>query len=514
MSNSTLVWRTAVVMVLVAAIPVCLSSFEKRHQVSAEDMLDVSVSVRTISHVYTDRFGDSVWESGIGSGFVVSIDNCRVWTNHHVVEDAAVVEVYPRGWHRVSGIPATVVSSNPRFDVAVLEMDHCDGLRAARFGDSDSLRPGASIFAVGNPLGRNPDSISSGIVSHTERYLNGPTPYLQTDARINPGNSGGALFNRDGEVVGINTALAATRRGGHTGIGYSVPINLAIGAVTSLDDGHPSWGSAGIEDMVAGLSPEEAAIFRVPEGNGAIILTATPDSGPSGGKLMAHDVIYQIDDLGVVDAEQAMRLITVRAPAEILLLHVIREGAPIIVPITLGEGWQAKDAPSAEYFDGYLGMGLEMWAEKDGTYSGVKTPVITKVHSLGPAHKAQIASSQRSLAIRGPYVMPYVLDIKTVTGVVFDGVYHPVQTVNDITTLSEKAFHARADLLLEVGFWSRANPRDPAMALQLTNTSFFKLTPTRTSAALAAGKTNWLPPHHPDRRAEGFLTDSIAARNL
>ena len=510
MLKSTLVWRITVIMVLIVAIPVCLTSFEKRHRVSTEDMLDVSVSVRTISHVRTDRFGDSVWESGIGSGFVVSIDKCRVWTNHHVVEEAAIVEIYPRDWHRVSGIPATVVSSNPRYDVAVLEMDHCDGLRAAQLGDSDSLRPGTSIYAVGNPLGRNPDSISSGIVSHTERYLNGPTAYLQTDARINPGNSGGALFNRDGEVVGINTALAATRRGGHTGIGYSVPINLAVEAVASMDNGHPSWGSAGIEDLVAGLSPDEAAIFRVPEGNGAIVLTATPVSGPSVGKLVAHDVIYQIDDRGVVDAGQAMRLITARAPADTVNLRVIRDGTPIIVPITLGEGWQAKETPAAEYFDGYLGMGLEMWDDKDNTQNGVNTPVITKVHSLGPAHKAQIASSQRSIAIRGPYVMPYVLDVKTVTGVVFDGVYHPVETVNDITTLSEKAFHARADLLLEVGFWARENPRDPEMALELTNTSFFRLTPTRTSVRLAAGKPYWLPPHHGDRRAERSLTDAIA----
>ena len=238
-----------------------LAYIEKRHQVGTEAMLDVSVSVRTISHVHTDRFGDSVWESGIGSGFIVSIENCRVWTNHHVIDDAAVVEIYPRGWQQVSGIPATVISSHARYDVAILEMAYCDGLQAARLGDSQALRAGASIYAVGNPLGRNPDSISAGIVSHTARYLNGSTPYVQTDARINQGNSGGALFNREGEVVGINTALAASRRGDHLGIGYAVPINLAIAAAAQMGSGHPSWGSAGIEDLVTSLSPDEAAIF-------------------------------------------------------------------------------------------------------------------------------------------------------------------------------------------------------------------------------------------------------------
>ena len=132
-------------------------------------------------------------------------------------------------------------------------------------------------------------------------------------------------------------------------------------------------------------------------------MTATPQTGPSRDKLIAHDVIYQIDDIGVVDAEQAMRVIAAGEPSRTLVFHVLREGAKVMVPITLGQGWQEKDTPSAEYFDGYLGMDLEMWDTKEGVESGVKTPVITKVHSLGPAHKAQIASSQRSIVVRGPY---------------------------------------------------------------------------------------------------------------
>lgn len=140
-------------------------------------------------------------------------------------------------------------------------------------------------------------------------------------------------------------------------------------------------------------------------------------------------MIYQIDDFDVVDAEQAMRVIAAGEPSQTLVFHGLRAGAKVMVPITLGQGWQEKDTPSAEYFDGYLGMDLEMWDTKEGVESGVKTPVITKVHSLGPAHKAQIASSQRSIVARGPYVMPYVLDVKTVTGVVFDGMYHPVRSL-------------------------------------------------------------------------------------
>ncbi len=173
----------------------------------------------------------------------------------------------------------------------------------------------------------------------------------------------------------------------------------------------------------------------------------------------------------------------------------------------------AAFSASAEYFAGYLGMGLEMWGEKEGGESRVKTPVITKVHSLGPAHKAHIASSQRSIAFRGPFVMPYVIDVKTVTGVVFDGVYHPVETLNDINTLSEKAFDTQADLLLEVALWTRPNPRDPETALELTNTGFFRLTPSASSAILTVEEPRWLPPHYWDKGSERFLTDAIVTLN-
>ena len=208
-------------------------------------MLNVSVSIRTVSHVRIDKFGDSVWEASNGSGFLVSSDPCRVWTNHHVVADAAIIEVFPRQWNQATGVPAKLVNSTPRSDVAIVEMESCDGLPVAKLGDSSLVAPGAETFAVGNPLGRNPDSISRGIISHTERFLIGPTPFLQTDAQINQGNSGGALFNRAGEVIGVNTALAATRDGGNSGIGYAIPINAVKSVVKRLEAGHPSWGTAG-----------------------------------------------------------------------------------------------------------------------------------------------------------------------------------------------------------------------------------------------------------------------------
>ena len=125
-----------------AAVGLALYLFAEERPVDTEAMLDVSVTIRTISHVHIDRVGDTVWESGSGSGYLVSAKDCEIWTNHHVIADAAVVEVFPRGWTRATGIPATIVNSTPRSDVAVLRMEHCQGIPEARLGDSSTVAAG------------------------------------------------------------------------------------------------------------------------------------------------------------------------------------------------------------------------------------------------------------------------------------------------------------------------------------------------------------------------------------
>ncbi len=142
---------------ILAIIPVAVFTYDRYNAVDSDAMLDVSVSIKTISHVRIDKVGDSVWESGSGSGYLVSAKNCEIWTNHHVIADAAVIEVFPRGWNRASGIPAQVVNSTPRSDVAVLRMKQCEGIPEARLGDSSQMAAGDETYAVGNPLGRNPD---------------------------------------------------------------------------------------------------------------------------------------------------------------------------------------------------------------------------------------------------------------------------------------------------------------------------------------------------------------------
>lgn len=483
--KSTILWRMAVLGLFASLVPLAIYALERHNQVETESMLDVSVSIRTTSHVTVDKFGDSVWEINNGSGFLVSSRSCEVWTNHHVIEDAALVEVYPRGWNRTAGIPAKVINSTPRYDIAILQLEYCDQIPQAVLGNSNLVQAGDETFAVGNPLGRNPDSISRGIISHTARYREGTIPYLQTDAAINPGNSGGALFDRNGHVIGMNTAIDSTRFGTSLGVGFALPIKLVRHAVADLRLGPPSWGDAGFSGIVSTLTPDEAEVLNIPGGGGALVVTKTPETGPGLDKLKAHDVIYRINDTEIISTEQAVRTVGQYDAGDVIVLDLMRTGEQRQVEIVLGEGWKGDPSPSPDNYDGYLGMTVEMWNEAEGDRGQFKRPVITKVHSPGPAHRARISSSQKSVVINGNFVIPYLLDVKTVTGVAYQGKFHPIGTVDDLEAFADRAYREGNPLLLEIEYWARSNPRDHNTDLQLENTAFFKLMPERAIAAVA-----------------------------
>ena len=480
--KGTILWRLAVLGLFASLLPLGINVLERHNRVDADGMINVSVSIRTMSHVTVDKFGDSVWEINNGSGFLVSSRNCEVWTNQHVIADAALIEVYPRGWNRSAGIRATVINSTPRNDIAILRLEDCSGIPQAVLGNSDLVQPGDETFAVGNPLGRNPDSISRGIISHTQRYRDSTTPYLQTDAAINPGNSGGALFDRNGKVIGINTAIDSTRYGTNLGIGFAVPINQVMQTVADLRQGPPSWGDAGFSGIVSTLTPDEAEVLQVPGGGGALVVTKTPETGPSQGRLEAHDVIYRINETAIRDTAQAVRLVGQYEVGDILSLDLVRAGEPMEVEIVLGEGWQGDSDPAPDNYDGFLGLTLEMWGDADGDRGQFKKPVITKVHSLGPAHRAHVASSQRSVVVNGPYVIPYLLDVKTVTGVAYQGKLHSIASVEEVEDFARRAYDEGEPLLLEIEYWARRNPQNHKTDLELASTAFFKILPQRAIA--------------------------------
>ena len=472
-------WLTKVALPLAIVTPIIFYGFLQKTKVDTQAMLDVSVSIRTISHVSTDRYGDSVWAPGAGSGFLVSSSRCEVWTNHHVIANAAVIEVFPRDWKKSHGIIAKLVNSTPHTDIAILRMEHCEGMSEARLGNSLEASVGDETYVIGNPFGKNPDSVSRGIVSHTSRYLTGPVPFIQTDAAVNPGNSGGALFNRDGAIIGLTTAIAATSSGNNVGIGYALPINTVRKEIYALRRGPPSWGDAGINDIIASLTVEEAAIFQVPDGYGAVNITQSPDEGPGKDKLFSRDIIYKINDLAVTSRSQVQRVIGNKDPGEVINFSLIRDGEPLVVSVTLADGWGELQKPreEAEDYAGLLGIGFENWSDREDERGQFKKPVITKIFGLGPAHLGYITSSQSLSGMRGSVMTAVQISVNTVTGVVIEGVYKPVEDIPALDKFATEAYAEKLPILLEIESWHR-DPSYFYLPLEYRTTAFYKIVPS------------------------------------
>ena len=209
---------------------------------------------------------------GSGSGFIVRKDGL-ILTNNHVVENAKEIRVVLTD---ETEYPAELVGSDAKTDLAVLKITPTAELPVASLGDSDALQVGDWVLAIGNPFGLS-NTLTAGIVSAKGRTIGGPYDnFIQTDASINPGNSGGPLFNHDGQVVGINTAIFS-RSGGNIGIGFATPINQAKALMPELEEhGYVARGWLGVS--IQDLTPDLAESFGSAEGQGVLVAYVTADS--------------------------------------------------------------------------------------------------------------------------------------------------------------------------------------------------------------------------------------------
>ncbi len=224
---------------------------------------------------------------GAGSGVIISQDG-YILTNNHVVEGAREVTVTLADKNEYK---AEIVGRDPKTDLAVLKIDAKKDLPAAGLGDSESLKVGDWVVAIGNPFGLN-HTVTSGIVSAKGRVI-GAGPYddfIQTDASINPGNSGGPLFNLTGEVVGINTAIIAQGQG----IGFAIPVSTAKPLIPQLvSNGEITRGYLGVN--IQTITPELAEALGIKETKGALVADVAADSPAEAGGLKRGDIIVQFD---------------------------------------------------------------------------------------------------------------------------------------------------------------------------------------------------------------------------
>jgi Do/DeqQ family serine protease len=257
-----------------------------------------------------------------GSGVIVDAENGYVMTNHHVVEGVRGATVTLKDGR---SFKARLVGSDPETDIALLRIQ-ADRLRALSFGDSDALRVGDVVIAIGNPFGLG-QTVTSGIVSALGRSglgIEGYENFIQTDASINPGNSGGALINSKGELVGINTAIIGPN-GGNVGIGFAVPANMARKVMAQLvEHGEVRRGIIGV--VIQDVTPEIAEAMNLPRMTGALVAKVERNTPAETAGLKRGDVIVAVDGKEVRDADDLRNRIGLLSIGDTVRADYLRDG--------------------------------------------------------------------------------------------------------------------------------------------------------------------------------------------
>jgi serine protease Do len=265
---------------------------------------------------------------GAGSGFILSKEGLIV-TNNHVVESAKEVTVTLANKEEYT---AKVIGRDPKTDIALVKIEPKGALPVAALGDSDRLRVGDWVVAVGNPFGLN-NTVTAGIVSAKGRLI-GAGPYddfIQTDASINPGNSGGPLFNLQGEVVGINTAIVSSGQG----IGFAVPINLVKSLLPELQTkGEVSRGYLGVN--IQAITPELAKSLKLQDKKGALVADVTKGSPAEAAGLKRGDVIVKFDGKDVPEMHNLPTLVAATPIGKEVPITILREGTERTLRVKVG----------------------------------------------------------------------------------------------------------------------------------------------------------------------------------
>ncbi len=269
--------------------------------------------------------------SALGSGFVVSEDGYVV-TNNHVIEGADEILVeFPD----LTEYSAKVVGIDKNIDIALLKIEADKPLPFVKFGDSDVARVGDWVMAIGNPLGQG-FSVSAGIISARNRTLSGSyDDYIQTDAAINRGNSGGPLFNMDGKVIGVNTAILSPT-GGSIGIGFSMSSNVVEPVVAQLKEfGEVRRGWLGV--TIGPVTDDIAQTLGMDEAAGAIISEISAGGPADAAGLVVADVIILFDGREVGDAGELVRLVGKAPVGSTVKVVVLRNGRSKTINVVLGQ---------------------------------------------------------------------------------------------------------------------------------------------------------------------------------
>ncbi len=285
--------------------------------------------------------------SSLGSGFVIDPSGLVV-TNNHVIEGADEIIINFTNGTKLK--VTKILGHDPKTDLALLKVEPKKPLKAVEFGDSGKMRVGDWVMAVGNPFGLG-GSVTVGVISATKRDINaGPyDDFLQTDAAINRGNSGGPLFNMDGQVIGVNTAIISPT-GGSIGIGFAVPSNSAVQVVDQLKQyGETRRGWLGVQ--VQNVTEEIATSLGLQEPKGALVAKVSPDSPAAAAGIEPSDVILKFDGQPIDTMRSLPRAVAATKIGKSVAVEVVRKGQAMALNATIGrlpEGEETEDAVTSE----------------------------------------------------------------------------------------------------------------------------------------------------------------------
>jgi serine protease Do len=267
----------------------------------------------------------------LGSGFLLESDG-YILTNNHVVENASQVSIHLSDKREFDAI---VIGTDPQTDLALLKIDAGEKLPTVTLANSDAIRVGDDVIAVGNPFGLG-GTVTRGIVSAVARDINaGPyVDFIQTDAAINRGNSGGPLFDMNGDVIGVNSAIYSPS-GGSVGVGFAIPANIVKTVVAQLkQDGEVSRGWLGV--AIQAVTPEIAAALGLDDAAGALVANVAED-GPAHDKLRTGDLILAFDGEPVRESRDLPRLVGLTKAGSTAKIDIMRQGAARSVAVKIGE---------------------------------------------------------------------------------------------------------------------------------------------------------------------------------
>ena len=296
-----------------------------------------NVSRRTVSNPILEYFygykgGQSQEQIGTGSGVIISEDGYIV-TNNHVIKDASEIEIT---LNNKKSYPAKLIGTDSKMDIALLKIDAKEKLPYTVFANSDSVKIGEWVLAVGNPYNLT-STVTAGIVSAKARDLDtsGIQSFIQTDAAVNPGNSGGALVNTRGELIGINTMISSMT-GSYVGYSFAVPSNIARKIIEDLMEfGNVQRGILGVEGgELNGTASKELGISQT---QGFYINKVTKSSGAEKSGLLKGDIIIKLDEQNVATFADLSGYINTKRPNDKVQVTYIRDGKTRVVPVILSK---------------------------------------------------------------------------------------------------------------------------------------------------------------------------------